>query len=78
MAILLGVSGFDINRSTELTMVNANIDVQKSDVGRGSVPGKVDRIATVEPFKKSSEGVSPMGPDATDALHYFVIVEEAY
>ena len=30
---------------------------------RVSIPGKVDGIATVELFKKNSEGVSLMGPE---------------
>ena len=29
--ILLGVGGFNVNRSAELTVVDMNIDVQKSD-----------------------------------------------
>ena len=33
--ILLGVVGFDMDRGAELTVVNAEVDVQKSDVGRG-------------------------------------------
>ena len=59
---LLGVGGFDMDRGVELTMVNVNIHIQRTDVGGGSVPGKVDGIVTVQQFKKSSEGVSPMGP----------------
>ena len=31
-------------------------------MGGGGVPCKVDRIATVEPFKKCGEGVRTMGP----------------
>ena len=61
--ILLGVGGFYMARDAELTMVNADINVLKIDVVGGSVPGKVDRIATVELFKKSSEEVSPMGSE---------------
>ena len=38
-------------------------NIQKDDVGEGVVPGKVDGIATVELFKESSEGVSPMRPE---------------
>ena len=63
LEILLGVHGFDMDRGAEPTVVNADIDVQKSDVGEGNVPGKVDRIAIVDPFKESSEVVSPMRPN---------------
>ena len=50
--VLLGVGGFDVDRGAEMTMVNTDIDVQKSDMGGGSVPGEVDRIPTVELFKE--------------------------
>ena len=63
MEILWGVGVFNMDRGAELTMVNADIIVQKSDVGGGSVPCGVDGIATVELFKESSEGVRPMGPE---------------
>ena len=52
--VFLGVGGFDVDRGAEMTVVNTDIDIQKSDVGGGSVPGEVDRIATVELFKESS------------------------
>ena len=42
MEILLGVGGFNMDRGAELTMVDADIDVQISDVGGGSVPSEVD------------------------------------
>ena len=61
--ILLGVSGFNMARGGELTVVNTDIDVQKSDVGGGRVAGEVERIVTVKPFKESSEGVRSMGPE---------------
>ena len=32
---LLGVGGFDVDRGVEMTMVNADIDVQKSDMAGG-------------------------------------------
>ena len=41
----------------------ADIEVQKSDMRGGSVPGAVDRIPTVELFKESSEGGRTMGPE---------------
>ena len=63
MEVLLGVGGFDVDRGAEMTMVNTDIDVQKSNMGGGSVPGEVDRIPTVELFKEISEGVRPMGPE---------------
>ena len=59
--ILLGVGGFIMDRGVELTMVDADIDVQNGVVGEGSVPGEMDRIATVELFQESSEGVRPWG-----------------
>ena len=53
---------FDMDRGTDVTMVNVDTNILKSDVGGGSVKGKVDEIATVEPFKESSEEVSTMEP----------------
>ena len=53
--ILLGFYGFNMDIGAELTMVDADIDVQKGDVGGGS-----GQIATVELFQESSEGVRPM------------------
>ena len=47
----------------ELTLVDVNIDIQEGDMGLGGVPGKVDRIATVEPFRKSDEGVWTLWPE---------------
>ena len=44
-----------------MTMINTDIDIQKSDMGGGSVPGEVDGIPTVELFKEISGGVEPMG-----------------
>ena len=61
--ILLEVGGFNMDRGAELAMVDEDIDVQKGDVGRGSVPDEVDSIATIELFHESSEGVRPMGPE---------------
>ena len=51
MVILLVVGGFNVNGSVGLTLVNANIDIQESDMGLRGAPGKLDGIATVEPFK---------------------------
>ena len=50
---IVGSGGFDVDRGAEMTMVDMDINVQKSDMGGGSVPGKVDRILTVELFKES-------------------------
>ena len=61
--VLLGVGGFDMDRSAEMTTVDADTDVQKSDVRGRSVPGEVDGIATVELFKESSKGVRSKGPE---------------
>ena len=56
MEILLVVSGFNMDRGMEMTMVNADIDVQEGDMGEGSVPREVHRIATAELFQESSAG----------------------
>ena len=61
--VLLGVGRFDVDRGAEMAIFNMDIDVQKGDMGGGSVPGEVDGILTVELFKKISEGVGPMGPE---------------
>ena len=55
MQILLIVGGFDVDRSAELALLDVNIDSQEGDMGLGGVPGDVDRIATVEPFKEGDE-----------------------
>ena len=47
MEILLGISGFSMDRGVELTMVDADIDFQRGDVGGGSFPGELDGVATV-------------------------------
>ena len=47
----------------ELTLVYVNINIQESDMGLGGIPGEVDRIATVEPFKEGDEGVWTMWPE---------------
>ena len=61
--ILLGVGVFNMDRGVELALVDVDIDVQKGDVGGGSVPVEEDRTATVELFQESSEGVRPSGPE---------------
>ena len=61
--VLLGAGGFNVNRGAEMTMVDTDIDVQKSDMGGGNVPGEVDGIPTVELFNEISEGVGLMGPE---------------
>ena len=57
------VGGFNVDGGAELTLVNANIDVQGSDMGLRGVPGEVGRIATVEPFMEGSEGVWTIWPE---------------
>ena len=57
------VGGFDVDGGAELTLLDMNIDIQESDMGLGGVPGEVDRIATVEPFKEGGEGVGTMWPE---------------
>ena len=63
MQILLMVGGFDVDGSVELTLLNVNINIQEGDMGLGEVPGEVDRIATIEPFKEGGEGVWTMWPE---------------
>ena len=40
--LLLGAAGFNMDRGAELAMVDVDIDVQKGDMGGGSVPGEVE------------------------------------
>ena len=61
--VLLGVGGFGVDRGVGMTVVDTDIDVQKSDMEGENFPGEVVRIPTVELFKRSSEGVRPMGPE---------------
>ena len=61
--VLLGVGGFDVDRGAKMTVVDTDIDIQKSEMGGGRVPGEVDGIPTAELFKESSEGVRPMEPE---------------
>ena len=63
MVILLGFGGFNMNRGAKLTVVDADINVQKTDMGGGSVPSEVYGIATVDVFQESSKGVRSMGPE---------------
>ena len=63
MEVLLGVDEFNVDRGEEMTIVDTDINIQKSEMGVGSVPGEVDGILTVELFKESNEGVRPMGPE---------------
>ena len=63
MQILLMVGGFDVDRDTELTLVNVNINIQVGDMELEGVPGEVDRIVTVEPFKEGDEGVWTKWPE---------------
>ena len=60
---LLGVGGFNMDRGAELAMVDEGIDVQKGDMGGGSVPGEVERIVAIELLQESSEGIRPVGPE---------------
>ena len=39
--VLLRVGRFDVGRGAEMTIFDTDIDVQKSDMGGGSVPGEV-------------------------------------
>ena len=61
--VLLGVGRFDVDRDAEMAIFNMDINVQKGDMGGGSVPVEVDGVLTVELFKEISEGVGPMGPE---------------
>ena len=60
--ILFVVAGFNVDRGMELTLVNANINVQEFYMGLGSVPGKVDGRETVELFKECNTEVRTMWP----------------
>ena len=64
--MLLEVSVFDMDRGAELTMVNADIDIQECDMGGGVVPCEVDGIVTSCSRKVVREfrtmGVDPGGP----------------
>ena len=61
--VLLGVGGLCVDRGVEMTILNTDIDIQKSDMGGGGVPSEMDGIPTVELFKEINEGVGPMGPE---------------
>ena len=63
MEILFVVGGFKMDRGAELTLVNANIYVQKCYMVLGNVPAKVDGIVTVEPFRECNE-VRIMWPES--------------
>ena len=61
--VLLGVGRFDVDRGAEMAIFDADIDVEKGDMGRGGVPGEVDGKLTVELFQEISKGVGSMGPE---------------
>ena len=73
--VSLDVGGFDVDRGVEMTMVNTDTDVQRSDMGGGSVPGEVDGMPTVELFKESSEGVRPMGQSRNTKIRRYRYVK---
>ena len=54
------VGGFNIERTVEMTMIQALIDVQKSDLGGGDMPNEFDRIVAIEVFKELGERVGTM------------------
>ena len=60
MEVMLEVGGFDMDGGVELTMIHVYIDVQKSDLGGGGVPGEFDGIVAVDAFKELVEGVGTM------------------
>ena len=60
MEILLLVGGCNVDEGAEVTLINANINSQESDMGLRSVQSEVDGITTVESFKEGSEGVWTM------------------
>ena len=60
--ILLMVGVFDVDGGAKFTLVDVNIDIQEGDMGLEGVPGELDRIATVQPFKEGDEGVWTMWP----------------
>ena len=59
--VLLEVGGFGVDRGVEMTMIQAYMNVQKSDLGGGDVPGELDGIAAVEVFKELGEELGPWG-----------------
>ena len=61
--ILPMVGWFDADGSAELTLLDVDIDFQEGDMGLGGVPGEVERIATIEPFKEGGEGIWTMWPE---------------
>ena len=64
MDVLLEVYGFDVDRSVEMTMIQAHINVQKRDLGRKGMPSEFDRIAAIKVFKQLDEGVGIMRKEA--------------
>ena len=81
--VLLGVGRFDVDRCAEMAIFDADIDVEKGDMGRGGVPGEVDGIPNPDlpvaihtqshqiPFQKCwSVSVIHKLPDSTpDHIH---------
>ena len=57
------VGGFKMERGAEFTLIIANINVQKYDMGLGSVSSKMDMIVTVELFKECNGGVMTLWPE---------------
>ena len=59
--VLLGVDGFDVDRGAEMTMFNMDIDVQKSDMGGGSVPGEGTGYQLLSCSRKAVRESHPWG-----------------
>ena len=61
MEILLEVGSFDVDGGVEMTLIQVYIDVQKHDLGGGSVPSELDGVPAFEAFKELGSGVRVMG-----------------
>ena len=57
MEIFLEVSGFGVDGSVEMTLIQVHIDAQRCDIRGGGLPSKFDGIEAVEAFKILDEGV---------------------
>ena len=63
------VGGFNIERTVEMTMIQALIDVQKSDLGGGDMPNEFDRIVAIEGIKEVGERVGTSRPKDENVIN---------
>ena len=61
-ALLLVVSGLDVDGSAEVKLVNMYVNMKECDMGRGDGPGKPHRVVTVEVFKEKEKEIIAMSP----------------